>query len=221
MLPETQLPIIHTINFSELPFDYVAHPLRNISYPHSTYPALLWPEKLLYPKFLQQITDYQLSLYSRTTNTEYFLQAESNGYSAEGVAPGLYDIILYINNAIADVQTHAVKVFANKPTTAKFAQITDTHFPAFTKEFNTSIILPAVFANLSAEQPDFVLHTGDLLSAELTYEVNTTTGESLYSYTEILQNTLRFLDAYELAIFIVAGNHHLKKVPFSLKCEIY
>lgn len=208
------LPLSTTISaqdvsyFKGLDFNPVAHPNIYLAWPHSANPALLGQEDLLAPRFLDEPESYTLALGDR--NSTYPL--EGNGeYALDTIPEGLYDLILYDGEEVIDIQTHAVKIYEQMPESIKFVQITDTHLPSYSGDIETTEIISQIFSNITLEDPDFVLLTGDFIEAVLTYKQNETGGQ-LITFEELMVLGLEFLDLWDLPIFVIPGNHDIMTI---------
>ncbi|MCY3410539.1 MAG: metallophosphoesterase [Candidatus Heimdallarchaeota archaeon] len=186
-------------------FDIIVHPNRNISYPHSSYPALTAVGANLKVETLQEYS-FTFALGNRSHVIP--VQQDGNQITIPEITEGMYDLLAFDGNECVDVQTHAVKVYAEMPDTITFVQITDTHLPLFTEDQPTTEIISSIFENITLEAPDFVLLTGDFLEMTATLMKNETTNEPpLFTVYELMEIGLSFLDLWQLPIFVIPGNH--------------
>jgi predicted MPP superfamily phosphohydrolase len=187
------------------------HPLRNISWPHSAFPAFISPNQTIELEVVDLDGTIIVELGDRETNTLYELNLVNNYiYEYNGAIPvGLYDLVLSDESGIIDIQTHSVKILDNPPRGFKFVHVTDTHLPSYSEEKPTLEVVTEVFVNITKTNPDFVLLTGDFIESMLTYQINESTKETLHPYESIIELGLEFLDQWDLPIFVIPGNHDL------------
>lgn len=190
------------------------HPLRNISWPHSAFPAFISPDQAIELGIIDLDGAITVELGNRDTDTLYELSLVNNYiYKLDGEIPeGLYDLVISDETGIIDIQTHSVKIMDDIPRGFKFVQVTDTHLPSYSADKPTLEVMIEVFENITKINPDFVLLTGDFIENVLTYIVNETTKETLNPYESIIELGLEFLDRWDLPIFVIPGNHDLGNI---------
>ncbi len=212
-----------TMNYTRVsPFDFVFHENKFIEYPHATFPSLLSLNQLLRIDFSKPLSSpLVIGLGVRDTNTVYLwnitaLDRSTIDLNVTGIPAGMYDLLLFQeqsgNLTLIDSQAHSVRIYENisKP---KFIHVSDTHLPLFTKDKTTLTSVREVFKNISQLNPDFVLITGDFLEGTATYMINETTQQPpLYSFSELVEIGLRFLDEWDFPIIVTAGNHDWMKI---------
>ncbi len=210
----TNIQLNMGIDYSNLDFNYTSHPNRYIISPHTSFPTLIRVDDTL--KIVLQNTEnlsaISFSLNNRNQDISYNLNCNSTCKLPEDIKEGLYDLVMFNNNKIVDIQTHAVKIFEQYPKPVRFVHLTDTHLPSFSGEIDSLPIVSEVLQNMSQDRPDFILLTGDFIEGILTYKINQSSGESLYSYNTLLENGLKFIDQFNIPIFIIPGNHDIMNI---------
>ncbi len=135
---------------------------------------------------------------------------------------GLYD--LQLNCSVGDdYQTHAIQILEERQYPFTFVHISDTHFPAYYEDFNTSNINLEEIENIKAIDPDFVIHTGDLIQGPTKYFLNPETGEQMSAEMQY-KLSLWALDLLNKPVYYVHGNHEFiasSLIPDSPEVQYY
>jgi len=120
----------------------------------------------------------------------------------------LYDLILSAPGLATDRSAHAVQVLAAEPNDYYFVHLSDTHlvtdlyYYESGADSDTSEMADfrAVIDDLNIIQPQFVLHTGDLVNeGELEEYLN----KHYWARSQAL------LGAFEMPVYLTAGNHDI------------
>ncbi len=129
-----------------------------------------------------------------------------------GILDELYDLQVTADGGIADVVKHAVKVLPAFKTSYYFIQVTDSHLPTHlnygdpgvTTDSTSTLDFRAVVDDINIINPEFVLHTGDL--------VNEGEMEDYQNYREYSRSK-RLLGELQVPVFLSSGNHDLGGWP--------
>lgn len=119
----------------------------------------------------------------------------------------LYDLFV-ASNAFADTVKNAVKIIDDYKSDFYFIQITDTHLPThifsedvgFTPDTAEMADLWAVINDINVVNPEFVLHTGDLVNEG---ELEDYMGFRCFSRSKHL------LENFDVPVFMSVGNHDI------------
>ncbi|MCE7741517.1 MAG: hypothetical protein GOP50_03575 [Candidatus Heimdallarchaeota archaeon] len=118
---------------------------------------------------------------------------------------GLYDLQLNFSEG-NDYQTHAIQVLEEQHYPFTFAHVSDTHFPAYYEEFNTSDVNLQEIEKIKALDPDFIIVTGDLIHGATQYFLNPETGEPMSAEMQY-KLAIWALDLFDKPVFYIYGNH--------------
>ncbi len=120
----------------------------------------------------------------------------------------LYDLHVTADDDLDDTTSNSVKVIPTYKSEYYFIHITDTHLPTHLfnddpgAETDSSEVmdLREVIADIDIINPEFVVHTGDLINE----------GEMEdYLYWRYFTRTQRHLTEFTVPIYVVAGNHDI------------
>ena len=125
---------------------------------------------------------------------------------------GLYDLQLNCSTG-SDYQTHAIQLLEEQTYPFTFAHVSDAHFPAYYEEFNTSDVNLETIANIKAEDPDFIVVTGDLIHAATRYFLNPENDEPMSSEMQY-KLAIWALDLFDKPVFYIYGNHEFIKTTY-------
>ncbi len=122
---------------------------------------------------------------------------------------GLYDLQLNCSEG-DDYQTHAIQILEEQFYPFTFVHVSDTHFPAYYEDFNTTDINLQEIENIIALDPDFVIVTGDLIQGPTAYFLDPETGKPLRSEIQY-RLAIWALDLFNKPVFYIHGNHEFIK----------
>ncbi len=196
--------------YPEVGFDIAFHPNYLIQWPHSTYPALTISDGNITVE-IDSTENRYFALGNRDNNTLHIQQNVGSTIFIDAPA-GIYDLLLFENNVVIDVQSKSVRVFEKIPSKLRYVQISDIHLPLFTQDVETTDTITQVFRDIETEDPDFVLLTGDFIEGSATYMVNGSGTPPLYTYEQLMEIALKFIDQWNFPIFIIPGNHDWMKI---------
>ncbi|UJG41428.1 MAG: metallophosphoesterase [Candidatus Heimdallarchaeum aukensis] len=197
-------------------YHLITKPLTLLFYPNKGYPIITEYDKQFSIKVSapEETTGWNLSLISETANVSLEIlntkfDSEKKRWIIE-VKPeqeieGLFDLKL-VCSAGNDYQTHSVKLVAKFSYPFSFVQISDSHFPGYAPDINSTAIDLEVIQKIKELNPDFVIHTGDVIDGPNTVFVDPNTGKSIAAEVQ-LKLALWALDKLDVPVFIVAGNH--------------
>lgn len=126
----------------------------------------------------------------------------------ENIAYRLYDLKLEILGGETDISRNAVNVIQSFRDDFYFIHITDTHLPThyfcrddnFEQDSSEIADLREVMKDIELINPEFVLHTGDLINeGEL---------EDLFNFREFTK-AKNLLSEFKVPLYLVPGNHDL------------
>ncbi|UJG44229.1 MAG: metallophosphoesterase [Candidatus Heimdallarchaeum endolithica] len=198
----------------------VNRPLTLLYYPNKGYPIITEYSKPFSIKVSapEDTTRWNLSLVSDTTNVSLSIlktkyDSERNQWVIEVFVEkeiqGLFDLKL-VCSAGNDYQTHSVKLVKKFSYPFTFVQISDSHFPGYAPDINTTAVNLEVIQKVKDLNPDFVIHTGDVIDGPNTVFVDPKTGKTLAAEVQ-LKLGLWALDKLDAPVFIIAGNHDFDK----------
>ncbi|KAA3619655.1 MAG: hypothetical protein DWQ05_02725 [Calditrichaeota bacterium] len=150
-----------------------------------------WTAVLLAPGDLQN-----LSIDSST------FDASNGRWTLDATVPGavnvaLYDLIIAASGGIADTSTNAVKVIGSPKNSYTIIHISDTHFDRRANiDYNTVPEFLKIAEEINLINPEFVLHSGDLVD-EATLE----------RYYQVAQEALNIL---EVPIWVAPGGSDIQ-----------
>ncbi|MHA1303982.1 MAG: metallophosphoesterase family protein [Candidatus Heimdallarchaeaceae archaeon] len=198
----------------------VNKPLTLLYYPNKGYPIITECEKEfnIIVSASKETTNWNLSLVSEVANIS--LDVLNTRYDTEkgrwilrvkadqGVE-GLFDLKLVCSSG-TDYQTHSVKLLEKFTYPFTFVQISDSHFPGYSLNINTTANNLKVIEKVKELKPDFVIHTGDLIDGPSTVFVNPVTGKPLAAEVQV-KLALWALDQLDVPVFLIAGNHDFEE----------
>lgn len=201
-------------------YKLVARPLTLIQYPNKGYPAIITTNETLEIKIdaPEDTINWEFMLVSPKTNlTTQIIKTERNTtewkfrLTIDNFTPGLYDLLLNCSAGF-DYQTHSVKLLDTRSYPFTFIHISDSHFPAYTEseDINTTAIDLQKIEEIKAQNPDFVICTGDVIQGPTLVFADPTTGRSLAAEVQ-LKLALWALDKLDVPVFIIAGNHDYER----------
>ena len=185
-----------------------------IQYPNKANPSIIvFNEKLnIITTGSSSASDWNFTLHK--TNSSQILNIISSDYVDEKwyfetlptqMEEGLYDLQLNCSEG-SDYQTHAVKIVEEKTYPFTFVHISDSHFPSYYSDFNTSDVNLEELAKIKALNPDFVIFTGDLIQGPTLYFLNPVTGKHMRGEIQ-LRLALWAFDTLDLPVYYIHGNH--------------
>jgi len=161
-----------------------------------------WQAELLYP--LNQVP---LSI----SVAQYDSSLQRWHLSATMPDPGLYelyDLSVTASGGVSDVTTNSVQVIRRFKDSYYFVHITDTHLPSgyyyyepeFPNDSSSTNDLRAIIDDINLINPEFVLHTGDLV-----HEGELEDWQEHRYYTK----AQRLLSELEVPFYLTSGNHDI------------
>ena len=236
------LPIINAQYNATSPTDYfnetiypryalATRPIGMIKYPNKVNPSIV-----TYGKEIKLI----VSGSSETTNWNFTLIDDNISLSLDIISSdyvenkwhfttlpeierqGLYDLQLNCSTG-DDYQTHAVQILEEQQYPFTFVHISDSHFPAYYEDFNTTSINLETIEDIKAVDPDFIIHTGDLIQGPTMYFLNPETGKQMSSEMQY-KLSLWALDLFDKPVFFIYGNHEFiasSLIPDDPKTQYY
>ncbi len=120
----------------------------------------------------------------------------------------LYDLVVTANGGIEDTTRNSVRVITEFKTDYYFAHITDTHLPTnlyywepgADTDTSEMLDLHEVINDINIINPEFVLHTGDLVNEG---ELEDFLGRRYYTKAQ------RIFSAFKVPLYLSSGNHDI------------
>ncbi|MHA1197999.1 MAG: metallophosphoesterase family protein [Candidatus Heimdallarchaeaceae archaeon] len=198
-----------------------ARPIGEIKYPNKVNPAIaLFGEEIkLIVSGSSSALNWNFTLID--ANVSFSLDVLGSEYKEdtwyfdaipEIQREGLYDLQLNFSEG-DDYQTHAIQLLEEQHYPFTFAHVSDTHFPAYYEEFNTTGVNLQEIENIKALDPDFILVTGDLIHAATRYFLNPETGEPMSSAMQY-KLAIWALDLFDKPVFYIHGNHEFSQINY-------
>ncbi len=198
-------------------FDFVNHKNNYIKSPHATFPAILLQDGIIHLQLLKPVGElFTVAIGKKGEKTLTVVAEDLSGEGVDfelslplGLPIGTYDLVLLTGNTqIVDAQAHSVHIVEAKDLPLTIAHVSDTHLPMFIEGKSTLENVTKVFQKIESTGVDFVIITGDFLEGGVTYFTNETTGKPpKYTFEQVINIGLDFLDMWNFPIFLVSGNH--------------
>ncbi|MHA2358545.1 MAG: metallophosphoesterase family protein, partial [Candidatus Heimdallarchaeaceae archaeon] len=195
-------------------YPLVARPFGILQYPHKGYPVIAEfnEEFNVVVNTTQSASDWILTIINQndTVGLTILNSVFKDNMWVHTVLPseqivGLYDLQLNCSTG-DDYQTHAVKLVEEKTYPFNFVHISDTHFPAYWTDYNTTEINLNEYEKIKALNPDFVIITGDFIQGPSWYFVNPVNGRPMNAEPQ-LKLALWATDLLNLPVYLIHGNH--------------